>query len=109
MIDVTIYKTNDTITGFIAEGHSDYAEEGFDIVCASVSILCYTALNSLNMVAEINSEHILYKSDKNTGLMSVKTLKNNEKTHIIYKVFAVGIEMLTEDYSEYITLKFEEV
>ncbi|HCS11735.1 MAG TPA: ribosomal-processing cysteine protease Prp, partial [Clostridiales bacterium] len=47
MITVTIYRTKDEIKGFIVEGHSDYAEEGADIVCASVSILSYTALNSL--------------------------------------------------------------
>jgi uncharacterized protein YsxB (DUF464 family) len=31
MIKVTIYKTGDEIKGFMVEGHSDYAEEGFDI------------------------------------------------------------------------------
>ncbi len=109
MITVTIYRTKDGITGFIIEGHSDYAEEGFDIVCASVSILSYTALNSLNLVAGLAPESIEYTVEEETGLMSLRTLQNNEKTDILYRNFMVGIELLLEDYGDYITLKFEEV
>lgn len=109
MITVSIYRTNDEISGFIVEGHSDYAEEGMDIVCASVSILSYTALNSINLVAGIEPEFISYDVDEDTGLMSLRTLSNNDKTDVIYRSFMVGIELLLEDYSDYITLKFEEV
>lgn len=109
MIEVTIYRTKDEIKGFIIEGHSDYAEEGYDIVCASVSILSYTALNSLNLVAGLGPESIEYEVDEGTGLMSLRTLMNNYKTDIVYRNFMVGIELLLEDYSDYITLKFEEV
>ncbi|HAS91808.1 MAG TPA: ribosomal-processing cysteine protease Prp [Sedimentibacter sp.] len=108
MITVTIYRTKDEFKGFIVEGHSDYAEEGLDIVCASVSILSYTALNSLNLVAGITPENIEYTVD-DEGVMSLRTLENNNKTDIVYRTFMVGIELLLEDYSDYITLKFEEV
>ena len=108
MITVTIYRTKDEFKGFIVEGHSDYAEEGLDIVCASVSILSYTALNSLNLVAGITTENIEYTVD-DEGVMSLRTLENNNKTDIVYRTFMVGIELLLEDYSDYITLKFEEV
>ncbi|MEL7649716.1 MAG: ribosomal-processing cysteine protease Prp [Sedimentibacter sp.] len=109
MIEITIYKTKDEIRGFIIEGHSGYAEEGSDIVCASVSILSYTALNAMNLVAGIEPEFITYETDEETGFMNMRTLKNNEKTDVIYRSFMVGIELLLEDYSDYITLKFEEV
>lgn len=109
MITVTIYRTNNDISGFIVEGHSGYAEQGMDIVCASVSILSYTTLNSINLVAGVEPEKISYNVDEDTGLMSLRTLENNEKTDVIYRSFMVGIELLLEDYSEYITLKFEEV
>lgn len=109
MIKITIYRTKGEINGFIVEGHSDYAEEGMDIVCASVSILSYTVLNSINLVAGIEPENINYDVDEDTGLMSLRTLVNNDKTDVIYRSFMVGIELLLEDYSDYITLKFEEV
>ena len=109
MITVTIYRTKNEISGFIIEGHSGYAEEGMDIVCASVSILSYTALNSINLVAGIEPENISYDVDEHTGLMSLRTLVNNDKTDVIYRSFMVGIELLLEDYSDYITLITEEV
>ncbi|MGB4438962.1 MAG: ribosomal-processing cysteine protease Prp [Sedimentibacter sp.] len=109
MITITIYKTKDIINGFIVEGHSGFAEEGSDIVCASVSILSYTALNSINLVAGVDPEFISYDVDEETGLMSLRTLVNNDKTDVVYRNFMVGIELLLEDYSDYITLKFEEV
>lgn len=109
MITVTIFRTKGEISGFMVEGHSDYAEEGTDIVCAAVSILCYTALNSINLVAGIDTENISYDVDEETGLMSLRTMANNDRTDVIYRSFMVGIELLIEDYSDYITLKFEEV
>ncbi len=109
MITVTIYRTGEEIQGFIVEGHSGYAEHGMDIVCSSVSILSYTALNSINLVAGIEAKNISCRVDEETGLMSLRTLENNDKTDVVYRCFMVGIELLLEDYSDYITLKFEEV
>lgn len=109
MINITIYKNHETIDGFMIEGHSGYDEEGKDIVCASVSILSYTALNSINLIAGVSSENIYYEIDEETGLLKIKTLVNNDVTNVIYNSFIVGIKLLLEDYSDYITLKFEEV
>jgi len=50
-----------------------------------------------------------YDVDEETGLMSLRTLVNNDRTDVIYRSFMVGIELLIEDYSNYITLKLEEV
>ena len=109
MINITIHKTDNVFDGFVIEGHSGYAASGYDIVCASVSILSYTALNSINLVAGISSEDMVYSVEEETGFLKLKTLKNNDKTDVIYRNFLVGIELLLEDYSNYITLKFEEV
>ncbi len=109
MITVSVYMTKLIINGFTVDGHSDYSEAGIDIVCAAVSILSYTALNSINLVAGIEPENINYSVDDETGFMSLRTLVNNDKADVIYRSFIVGIELLLEDYGEYITLKFEEV
>ncbi len=109
MINITIHKTNNIFVGFVVEGHAEYAEPGSDIVCASVSILSYTALNSMNAVAGISLENIVYDVYEETGFLKIKTIENNEKTDVIYRNFLIGIELLLEDFSNYITLKFEEV
>ena len=37
MTTVTFHSANRRIDGFVVEGHSGYAEEGSDIVCAAIS------------------------------------------------------------------------
>ena len=37
MTTVTFHSANSRIDGFVVEGHSGYAEEGSDIVCAAIS------------------------------------------------------------------------
>lgn len=109
MINITVHKANNTYIGFEIIGHANFDEYGQDIVCAAVSILSTTALNSMNIVTEVDEKNIIYDVDEKTGFLSMKTLINNEKTNLIYKFFIVGIESLLESYSDYITLKFEEV
>lgn len=109
MISVIIHKTNDLFDGFAVRGHSEYGEFGTDIVCAAVSILSHTALNSMNLVAGISECDIDYDVEEDTGFLKVNTMKNNEKTDVIYRNFLVGIKLLLEDYNNYITLNYEEV
>jgi uncharacterized protein len=109
VINITVHKTNEVIDGFEVIGHSDYEESGRDIVCASVSILSYTALNSMNLVAGVSEEYIHYDVDEDTGFLKMNTQKNNDKTDVIYRNFLVGIQLLLEDYGNYIALKYEEV
>jgi uncharacterized protein YsxB (DUF464 family) len=37
----------ESVTGFRTEGHAGYAEYGNDIICAAVSILVMTTINSI--------------------------------------------------------------
>ena len=57
MIRAELYRDNDGHwIGYSAKGHSGYAEEGSDIVCAAVSILSATCVNSLESVCGIVPE-----------------------------------------------------
>lgn len=109
MTKVTIHKTSDRIVGFIIDGHTGFANSGEDIVCASLSLLAYTVINSLNIVAEIDAEDINYEINEELGYLEVKTNNINDKSDVIYNSFLVGVQLLIEDYSDYITLITEEV
>ena len=51
MIKVKIVKDSErNIKGLYMNGHSGYAEEGSDVICAGASVLLYTAANSLEAV-----------------------------------------------------------
>lgn len=110
MTRVTIHKTNDRIVGFIIDGHSGYANFGEDIVCASISLLATTVVNSLNIVAGIDEENIKFSFNEDKGYLSLDTSDSiNEKSDVIYNTFLVGIQSIVESYSDYITLITEEV
>ena len=56
MITVELKKTENTITGFTVEGHAGFAEEGEDIVCASVSSVVWCTVNGILSVADIPAD-----------------------------------------------------
>ena len=53
MITATLFRDEARFTGFRARGHSGYAGEGQDIVCAAVSVLGCTCVNSLESLLGI--------------------------------------------------------
>ena len=52
MIKITVYSRQDQSTGFRSEGHAGYAEEGYDIICAAVSVLSVNLVNSIEEFTE---------------------------------------------------------
>lgn len=47
MITITVKREDGIYRSFRSEGHSGYADEGSDIICAAVSALSVNALNSI--------------------------------------------------------------
>lgn len=109
MISIKMQKNDKSFVGVEIFGHSNYDEIGKDIICSAVSILSYTLLNSLNSIGKIDESHIDIEENETKGLLVIKLTKQNKKTNILFECFLVGIELLMEDYSDYITLKHEEV
>ena len=95
MIKININKDEITI-----KGHSGYASEGSDIVCASVSSICITTVNALLSIDEDCLEYI-----DNDGYLNIKIKKHNE---IIDKLISNMINLLKElekDYKKYIEIR----
>ncbi len=112
MIRVKIYKDkNGYIRRYSISGHSNYAEYGFDIVCAGVSALSQTALISLVEVCDIEEKSIKYKIDDKTGFLDVRLSKDIqilklEKSQILLKSLVIGIESIIKNYPDYINLEY---
>lgn len=93
------------LVGFWIQGHSDYAEEGSDIVCAAVSSAAYmtanTILEVLGISADVTAEDgdmRLRVSPKDAALC--RTLFAGLKLHLI------GLE---EQYPTNIDVSYTEV
>lgn len=103
MIDVTLLIKNEKRLGFAIKGHANFDQHGYDIVCAAVSILSYTAVNTLDYY-EVQFD---FFDDENEMKVSLKN--SNEKSEIILNDFEIGIKTLLTNYNEYVNLNYREV
>lgn len=103
MIDVTLLIKKEKRLGFAIKGHANFDQHGYDIVCAAVSILSYTAVNTLDYY-EIDFD---FFDDENEMKVSLKN--SNGKSEIILNNFEIGIKTLLTNYNEYVNLNYREV
>lgn len=92
---------NSLITGFEISGHSGYAQEGSDIVCASVSSVCYMVANTLTEVMKIPAE-----IEIDDALMKLSLDSNGaEKAKDILSGLLLHIEELEKMYPNFIKIE----
>ena len=102
MIKATFYKRGKILCGFEINGHSGYAEEGADIICASVSSVAYMAVNTITDV--IGEKADMSVSD---GYFRFTTNSERSETKAVLEGLKLHVSALAGDYSEYVTCKEE--
>jgi len=79
--------------------HAGYAEEGYDIVCASVSCICITTINAL---ISIDEECVVYSEDD--GFLELGIMKHDRIIDILIDNMLSLLTGLANDYPEYIKI-----
>ena len=97
MIKATFYKNKGFTAGFLIKGHSGYAEEGSDVICASVSSAAYMAANTLTEI--VGAEADITVDD---GYLRLTVKEATDKTEIVLQGLELHISTLAQDYDEYI-------
>ena len=104
MTKVVFYEQDEKLRGFLIKEHSGYDEEGYDIVCASISSAAYLTTNTLTEIvgakADIKVEEAYLK-------FILKDKFTEAENHL--KGLKLHLESLAEDYSDYISCKTETV
>ena len=84
-------------------GHAGYAEEGSDIVCSAVSVLCITCLNSLESVCGI---HPAASGGENGflrfSLPKEMTEAQRHDAQVILCTLRQGLSDLADEYPKYV-------
>ena len=110
MIKVTILKTDrQEYAGFDMEGHAGYSEQGQDIVCAAVSALVITTLNSIERFTDDKTSCV---SDEDTGSIIFRfSGKPSHDAGLLLDSMILGLEEIEDsnDYEKYIDIIFKEV
>lgn len=109
MTTITLLRIRSRAVGFEAEGHTGYAEQGSDIVCAAVSALTQGAVIGLKEV--IGLDVALDISDGYMYCMLPKGISARQQhdAELILNTMAAGIASLAETNGDYIKLTDREV
>ena len=95
------YKEEDNHINYVKiTGHANYADEGFDIVCASVSSI---AITTINAIIRIDEESIIYRDED--GLLEIGIVKKNDIVDILVINMISMFEELEEQYKDYVKIK----
>ena len=100
MTKATFYFDGNVPYGFLISGHSGFAENGEDIVCASVSSASYMVANTITEILKVNAE---IDVDETNGKM--KLIVNKEQRHITKDILLglrLHLEGLEEQYPEFL-------
>jgi hypothetical protein len=112
MTTITIKRDlHGNVLEFEANGHTDYGVQGEDIVCAAASSIIQTAALGILMVAQVGAE---MKRDDKRAYFQLKLPDNitSFQAHdckIILNTMLAGLNDLSEQYSDFIELKFENI
>ena len=85
--------------GIKISGHAGYAEPGKDIVCAGVSTLVQTLIQSIEELTEDKIEYSIHH-----GMAEIKYRNLSEAGKLLTGSFFVGVRMIAGEYQDYVRL-----
>lgn len=94
---ITVNMTTNTIK---VRGHANYAPHGQDIVCAGVTALTQTLVESLET---LTGNEI--KCDMSPGRVDIEIGNPDEDAQLLMDSFLVGIEMIADEFPEHIRVE----
>ena len=106
MTTVTFHSEGSRITGFEVQGHSGYAREGEDIVCAAVTSAVRLTECAVNDVLGLEAPVKLREKDAFLSLkLPAKLSQTAESTcQTLLAALMVHFVQLNEEYPEHITV-----
>lgn len=96
------FGTDGSVTGFSINGHSGYADEGEDIICASVSSAAYMTANTVTEIIKITPDAL----SENDGFMELRLNEADaEKAKDILSGFLLHMTELEKMYPNFIKIE----
>ena len=93
------------ITGFSIKGHSGYAEEGSDIVCAGISALVITTENALCQLVKLSPAERGGEDGFVEVLLPEKmTEAQMHDAQLLLSTLHIGLENIAQAYPDYVRL-----
>lgn len=115
MIKIRIGKSQDLIENIEVWGHAGYRDSGEDIICASISALTFTLIESMDGVVRLSKDQYTYKIDPDKPLMALEIknskLDKEEKlmAQTLAQAFVLGAKKSSESYRDFVEINIQEV
>ena len=107
MTNIMIYCRDNKYIGFCVSGHSGYAKEGEDIVCAGISAL---TINCINSIEQLTAEKFHMFQHEDDGIIDyILEEKPGMEAEILLKSLVLGLTDLENEYKDFISLDYKEV
>lgn len=105
MISVSFTVSGNTLTGFEISGHSGYAQEGSDIVCAAVSSASLMAANTITDIQQLNADITV-----NDGFLNLNLSKEDaQAAAVTLQGLKLHLTALSQEYPTFIKVTISEV
>ncbi|MBP5625093.1 MAG: ribosomal-processing cysteine protease Prp [Lachnospiraceae bacterium] len=103
MTEISFYKdSEDQFTGFKCTGHSGYADEGSDIVCAAVSMLTFNFVNSVEKLLGVKVYVEQREADAYLDV-SIEAYQRGD-VQLLFRSLKLGLEEIEKNYKKYLRL-----
>ena len=93
---------DERITGFSVSGHSGYAEEGKDIVCAAISAIVTMAEATINDVCGAKAKVRVKDEDARITLMLPTSCDEEDSVQAVLAGMMLTLCSMRDDYPDYI-------
>ena len=102
MTKCEFFTEGDRITGFTISGHSGYAEQGQDIVCAAISAVVTMAEATINDVCGAKAKVRVKEEDARITLTLPASCDEEETVQAVLAGMMVTLCNMRDDYPDYI-------
>ena len=109
MIKAVFSREGERLIGVRITGHSGYADHGSDIVCAAVSVLGCTCVNSLEAICGVTPQ--LNANDEGILDFTLPHSLDDRQTHdaqVLMATLRQGISDIVQQYPRHVTLSIQE-
>ena len=96
------FTQDERITGFSVSGHSGYAEEGKDIVCAAISAIVTMAEATINDVCGAKAKVRVKNEDARVTLMLPTSCDEEDSVQAVLAGMMLTLCSMRDDYPDYI-------
>lgn len=108
MTTITFFRdSEERICGFRFEGHTDYADEGSDIICAAISTLVESTANGIE---RYGGDPIRVTDYPEIPMIALQIDgKHSRESEVLLKTLLDSSKELVQSYPDFVQIGYEEV